>query len=162
MVKGWQLWHRCRGSDYLKPRGDSLNARQLGPAAACVRKVAVALPLQRGDRMESNLRQYPRAPLTGTVRFYEWNRPHQADAAEISANGMFLKTSSTLPEGSMVTVRVSIPGVARAFTVLGKVVRTVRGNLLRPGGMGISFVDIAAADRRNIVEYVARRALSAA
>lgn len=112
--------------------------------------------------MEPNSRKYPRAPLSSPVRFYDWNRPLQADATEISANGIFLRTESSLPEGTMVTLRVALPGIQAAFTVLGKVVRTVRGSLLRPPGLGIQFVDIAAADRRNILEYVARRTLRAA
>ena len=112
--------------------------------------------------MAPNSRKYPRAPLSGTVRFYDWNRPLSADATEISASGMFLRTESTLPEGSMVTLRVSLPGLQKAFTVLGKVVRTVRGSLLRPPGLGIQFVDISAQDRRTVLEYVARRTLRAA
>ncbi|MBI3181454.1 MAG: PilZ domain-containing protein [Myxococcales bacterium] len=112
--------------------------------------------------MEANQRRYPRAPMSGEVKFYEWNRPFQADAAEISGNGLFLKTGSSLPEGSMLTLRLNIPGLARAFTVLGKVVRTVRGGLLKPAGMGIFFVDIAAGDRRSILDYVSRRTLRTA
>jgi uncharacterized protein (TIGR02266 family) len=112
--------------------------------------------------MDANNRKYPRAPLSGTVKFYEWNRPFQADASEISADGMFLKTEASLSEGAMVTLRLSIPGLARAFTVLGKVVRTVRGSLLRPPGLGVHFVDIAAGDRKSITDYVAQRAPRAA
>jgi Tfp pilus assembly protein PilZ len=112
--------------------------------------------------MDSNLRKYPRAPLTGTVKFYEWNRPLSADVAEISGNGIFVRTDAVLSEGAMVTLRLAIPGAVRGFTVLGKVVRTVRGGLLRPPGLGIEFVDISAADRRSVLEYVARRTLRAA
>lgn len=108
-----------------------------------------------------NHRQHPRAPFSGMVRFYEWNRPHQADAEEISASGVFLRTASALPEGSLVTLRLAIPGLTRAFTVLGKVVRTVKGGLLRPSGMGVRFVDIAAMDRRAIDAYVSQRSLRA-
>src|SRR3954451_8430321 len=102
--------------------------------------------------MDANSRQYPRAPLTGTVKFFDWNRALHADVSEISANGIFLRTDSSLPEGAMVTLRVAIPGLQRAFTVLGKVVRTVQGSLLKPPGMGISFLDIASGDRRSILE----------
>lgn len=110
--------------------------------------------------MDANHRRYARAPLTGlTVKFYEWNRPQQADAAEISGGGMFLRTPKSLAEGALITLRLAIPGIGRAFTVLGKVVRTVKGSLLRPAGMGVEFVDIAAGDRRSIVEYVSVRRL---
>lgn len=113
--------------------------------------------------MEPNSRKYQRAPMSGTVRFYEWNRPLSAEAQEISANGIFLRSeSSVLAEGVIVTMRLALPGLQKAFTVLGKVVRTVRGSLLKPAGIGIEFLDIAAADRRRVLEYVARRTLRAA
>lgn len=118
--------------------------------------------LQWSADMSIEHRKYPRAPLSGTVKFFEWNRPHQAAAAEISGNGVFLRTHSALGEGAMVTLRLSIPGLARPFTVLGKVVRTVRGSLLHPSGVGIEFVDIAPTDRRSIIDYVARRTLRVA
>jgi hypothetical protein len=112
--------------------------------------------------MFENHRQYPRVPLSGLVKFYEWNRPQQAEAAEISASGMFLRTDTLLPEGTMVTLRVSLPGLTYSFTVLGKIVRSVRGNLLRSAGLGVQFIDIAAADRRIVGEFVARRMMRAA
>ncbi|MHB8873101.1 MAG: PilZ domain-containing protein [Myxococcaceae bacterium] len=112
--------------------------------------------------MESEQRTYPRAPLSGTVKFYDWDRPFQAGAEQISASGVFLRTASQLAEGSLVTMRLAIPGLSRAFTVLGRVVRTVRGSLLRAPGLGIRFVDITDTDRRSILEYVARRVRGAA
>jgi Tfp pilus assembly protein PilZ len=109
-----------------------------------------------------NQRRFPRAPLTGTVKFYDWDKPMQADATEISGEGIFLKTPQALPEGALLTLRLCIPGLDEAFTVLGKVVRTVRGGLLRPAGMGVRFVDIPARARDRISEYVARRTLRVA
>jgi len=112
--------------------------------------------------MRSSGRKYPRAPLSGSVRYYEWNEPLEAKAAEISASGIFLCTRASLPEGSMLTLRLHIPGQLRPFTALGKVVRTVRGGVVRTAGMGIQFVDIAAGDRKSIAEYVARKLMHAA
>lgn len=112
--------------------------------------------------MDADQRKYPRAPLSGTVKVFEWNRPFQAGAEEISASGVFLRTTSVLPEGSMLTMRLSIPGLARAFTVLGRVVRTVRGSLLRAPGLGVHFVDISDSDRRSLLDYVALRERRAA
>jgi uncharacterized protein (TIGR02266 family) len=102
-----------------------------------------------------------RAPMSGTVKYFDWNRPREAEAVEISAGGIFLQTAEPLAEDRLVTVRVSLPG-RRPFTVLGKVVRTVRGSLLRPGGMDIRFVDIAAHDRETVAHYVAERSRTAA
>jgi uncharacterized protein (TIGR02266 family) len=109
-----------------------------------------------------NQRRFPRAPLSGLVKFYDWDRPMQASAKEISPEGIFLQTPQALPEGSLLTLRLSIPGLSEAFTVLGKVVRTVRGGLLRPAGMGIRFIDIPAKAREHIQEYVSVRVLRAA
>ena len=106
-----------------------------------------------------NQRRYPRAPLSGTVKFFDWNRPMHGEPTEISGEGMFLKTPDALPEGTMLTLRLALPGLAQAFTVLGRVVHTVRGGLFRPPGMGIRFVDIPAGARRSILDYVSRRTL---
>lgn len=112
--------------------------------------------------MRNENRAFARAPLTGPVKFFEWNRAQAADAVEISASGIFLKTSQLLAEGSMLTLRLTLPGIRQAFTVLGKVVRTVKGGLFAPAGMGIRFVDLRPADRDCIVAYVTARALEAA
>lgn len=112
--------------------------------------------------MSANQRKYARVPFSGPIKFFDWNRPIEAEGAEISGNGVFLRTTASLPEGSLLTLRLGLPGADRSFTVLGKVVRTVRGGLFRPAGMGVRFVDIAAPDRRQVLEYVARRTLRAA
>jgi uncharacterized protein (TIGR02266 family) len=118
--------------------------------------------LHNGSPMNADRRMYPRAPLSGEVRCYVWNRPLQAEAVEISGNGMFVRTREALPEGTMLTLRLSLPGSPRTFTTLAKVVRTVHGGVLRPRGAGVHFEDLGPADRRAIIEYVGRRILRAA
>ncbi|HVE83741.1 MAG TPA: PilZ domain-containing protein [Myxococcales bacterium] len=104
-----------------------------------------------------------RAPLAGLVKFFDWNRPQQAEAMEISVKGVFLKTAQPLAEDRLLTLRLQLPGDgARAFTVLGRVGRTVKGNPFRAGGMDVRFVDLPAADRAAIEAYVRRRTLRAA
>jgi uncharacterized protein (TIGR02266 family) len=102
-------------------------------------------------------RAHQRAPLTGAVKFFEWNKARQAEALEISAGGIFLRTKEVLAEGAMVTLRVTLPGLRQAFTVLGKVVRTVRGGLFSQPGMGVRFVDLKPAERSIISNYVMAR-----
>lgn len=111
--------------------------------------------------MRHENREFSRAPLTSTVKFFDWGRAQAADAIEISGSGIFLKTTALLAEGSMLTLRLTLPGLRKAFTVLGKVVRTVKGGLLAAPGMGIRFVDLRPAEREVIVAYVSRRALAA-
>lgn len=96
------------------------------------------------------------------VKYFEWDQVRQGVAAEISSGGLFMKTAAVLPEGSLLTLRLALPGLEAAFTVLGRVVRTVRGSLLNPAGMGIRFVDITPSARRSIHAYVAQRGLEVA
>lgn len=104
----------------------------------------------------------PKAPLTGQVKFFDWNRPQVAEAMEISTQGVFLKTATPLAEDRLLTLRIQLPDGSRPFTVLGKVIRTVKGSMFRPGGMDIRFVDLSASDRALIEAYVQRRTLRAA
>jgi len=103
-----------------------------------------------------------KAPLAGQVKFYDWNRPQMAEAVEISTRGVFLKTAEPLAEDRLLTLRLQLPDGSRPFTVLGKVIRTVKGSLFRPGGMDIRFVDLSAVDRASVEAYVRRRTLRAA
>ena len=103
-----------------------------------------------------------KAPLAGQVKFFDWNRPQVAEAMEISARGVFLKTPAPLAEDRLLTLRLQLPDRSRPFTVLGKVVRTVKGSMFRAGGMDIRFVDLSAVDRVLIETYVQRRTLRAA
>ncbi len=111
---------------------------------------------------QKNLREFARAPMSGPVKFFDWNQPSQAEGTEISGSGIFLRTRTVLAEDAMLTVRLTLPGLKRAFTVLCKVVRTVKGGLFMPAGMGVRFVDLSPGDRQTILEYVARRTLQLA
>jgi len=112
--------------------------------------------------LDSGKRAYPRAPLPSVVRYYHWDRPADAKGVEIGGGGLFLQTENLVPEGTLVTLRVSLPA-GKSFTVLGRVVRTVRGGWarLRRAGMGIQFLDLSAGDRRAVLDYVSRRVPSA-
>jgi len=64
-------------------------------------------------------------------------------------------------EGWIVTLRVAMPG-DRAFTVLARVIRTVRASRRSfwPAGMAVRFLDLPGDARRAIDAYVESRALS--
>jgi hypothetical protein len=110
------------------------------------------------------LREFVRAPYTETVCYYEWDQRRQAAGAEISGSGIYLRHPEPLDVGTMITLRIQIPG-DKAFTVLGRVVRAIKtafGSLAH-AGMGIHFIDIPAEGRAAIARYVeARRELIAA
>ncbi len=107
--------------------------------------------------MDMERRQKSRVPFAQRVEYYCWNEQKTGRAVELSADGLFLHTDDLLPEGSMMTLRLRLPGAARAFTVLGRVARVVLGGLTRSPGMGIRFLDIRPGDRDRIAEYVALR-----
>lgn len=102
-------------------------------------------------------RANPRVPYTERVEFYRWNERKSAQARELSREGLFLRTAEVLPEGSMITLRLCLPGQTGGFTALGRVVHVVHGGVARERGMGVRFLDIAPRDRDRIGEYVARR-----
>ncbi|MBI5545072.1 MAG: PilZ domain-containing protein [Deltaproteobacteria bacterium] len=102
-------------------------------------------------------RKQGRVPFTERVDYYCWDQRRSAEALEISADGIFLRSPDVLPEGSMLTLRVRLPGLARGFTVLGRVVHVVLGGAALRRGMGIHFLDIAPRDRDCLASYVAQR-----
>jgi len=102
-------------------------------------------------------RSLSRVPFTGSVEYYCWDQRKIAEAQEISGDGLFLRTQEVLAEGSMLTLRLQLPGAAKAFTVLGRVVHVVLGSQTRRRGMGICFLDIAPSDRDAVLAYVAAR-----
>jgi uncharacterized protein (TIGR02266 family) len=108
-------------------------------------------------RYQKETRGHSRAPYRESVRYFDWDKARMAQGVEIAAGGMFLKTSAPLPEGRLVTLRLSLPGTSRGFTVLARVVRTVTGGVLREPGMGVQFVDITSSARMLIEGYVQGR-----
>jgi Tfp pilus assembly protein PilZ len=115
------------------------------------------LPVNQGQR------EFPRAPLAELVRFFDWNEPFDAQATEIGGGGLFLQTDRPLAEGALLTLRVKLPA-GPSFTVLGRVVRTVRGGWaqLRKPGIAVQFMDLSSNDRRSVLAYVARHSAQAA
>lgn len=107
--------------------------------------------------MKADSREYPRASVRAPIWYYQWNEPKSAEGLELSAGGIFLRTEATLPEGTMLTLRLAMPGLARAITVLGQVVRTVKGSVVKPSGMGVRFLDLLPTERTALVAFVNQR-----
>jgi hypothetical protein len=102
------------------------------------------------SQLDEGPRQYVRAPLAAVVRTYEWDRLTPLQGRDLGGGGIFLETSSPLPYGSLLTLRIDLPD-RRAFTVLARVVRQSES------GMGVAFIDLSADDRRAVLDYVATR-----
>ena len=82
--------------------------------------------------------------------------------AEVFNSGVYCGNYCAVPQGGFAYAYTFYWGGSRAFTVLGKVVRTVKGSRFRPGGMDVRFVDLAAPDREAVSSYVSRRMMKAA
>lgn len=107
--------------------------------------------------MTTEKRSEGRVPYTEKIEYYLWDKRNSAIALEISGDGMFLRTGEVVNEGSMLTLRLRLPGQSRAFTVLAQVVHVVLGSRIHARGMGLKFLDIAPRDREAIRGYVAGR-----
>ncbi len=107
--------------------------------------------------IRQHIRADHRVPYTTSVRYFDWDHARTASARDLSSRGVFLRTETPLSEGRLVTLRIELAGVDEAFTVLARVVRTVRGSTLRDSGMGLEFIDISAGHRGLIEGYVAAR-----
>jgi c-di-GMP-binding flagellar brake protein YcgR len=122
---------------------------------------AAAIAMRRFE-VRRQARVHERVPFTAEVRYFDWDHARTAPARELSAGGVFLCTGSPLSEGRLVTLRIELRGVDEAFTVLARVVRTVRGSALRDSGMGLEFIDISSQHRALVRQYVAARSEPAA
>jgi hypothetical protein len=108
-------------------------------------------------------REHPRRPLRITIRYFQWNEPHDAVAVEIGGGGIFVESDTPALEGTLLTLRIILPA-GRSFTVLGRVVRAVHSSWarLRRTGMGIQFLDLGADERQALLDYIGSRELLSA
>jgi len=106
--------------------------------------------------LEYNHRNEDRAPFSGTVALWQDRQPHLVQARDVGPGGMFLATLSPVEEGTLLTLRVVLPGDG-AFTVLGRVVRRhARRAPLARNGIAVQFVDIRPRHREQVRRYVQR------
>lgn len=115
----------------------------------------IAMPREETYRR----RRHCRATFGGHADLFTWEGRTRARVTDLSGSGAFLRCREPLPEGRYVTLRLRLPG-GRAFTALGRVVRSVRAQAhgARASGMALRFIDLAHRDRRAIQDYVRARA----
>lgn len=77
---------------------------------------------------------------------------------DISAMGIFVRTTSPEAPGTQLTLKFRPPGAASAFELRGQVIWV---NPYRPGdpdnlnpGMGVQFIDLTAEQRESVVQLV--------
>ena len=75
--------------------------------------------------------------------------------ANVSRNGMFLRSQYVDERGAEVEVSFALPGDRQPLVVSGKVVRVHESSLCP--GMAIRFVQIPEVARRRLVDFMGRR-----
>jgi hypothetical protein len=73
---------------------------------------------------------------------------------DVSETGLFLETALPLAKGTQ--VMLTPVDSEELFEAHGKVIRVEEYDGGNPGGMGIEFVDIDEAERRNVVAMILR------
>src|SRR5437868_2932637 len=104
--------------------------------------------------MSQDTRKDPRAKvLTMTVRYKsatldEFIEHHSYD---VSRGGMFIKTPSPFPPGTLLKFEVKIAADQKVIQGVGRVVwkrEHETGDKERPSGMGVKFIDRKSEERR--------------
>ncbi len=101
-------------------------------------------------------RAAPRLGLQMPVDCQSLKSFQPARSLDLSARGMFVRTSQVFPVGDELLVRFNLPGVAHPFKIVGRVmwsssVDTPQGV---PAGMGIQFLDLTGEELSTIEQYV--------
>lgn len=101
----------------------------------------------------------PRLDLASQValRFADLERRVSAQALNISARGMFIRSREARPAGSPLAFELSLSGAGRPIQGAAEVVWSRRFELAadRPAGMGIRFLDLDEKSRSKLQSFMA-------
>jgi uncharacterized protein (TIGR02266 family) len=101
-------------------------------------------------------RAAPRLRIQVPVEFQSVQTFRPARSLDISARGVFLRTTAVFPVGEEVLLRFTLPRVSHAFKVTGRVVWSSPTDAPQgvPAGMGVQFLDLEGAEQGLIEQYV--------
>lgn len=110
------------------------------------------------DQAFLNSRDHPRAPLAVKVRYATKDgKKFESLTGGLSGGGLFIESSSPLPQGSELTIEFSLPDRPEEHLSASARVAWVRTKaeryLLFPG-MGVQFTDIEPDARRRLEDLV--------
>lgn len=110
------------------------------------------------DQAFLNSRNYPRAPLAVKVRYATKDgKKFESLTGGLGGGGLFIESSSPLPQGSELTIEFSLPDrPAERLSARARVawVRTKPERYLLFPGMGVQFTDIEPDARQRLEELV--------
>jgi uncharacterized protein (TIGR02266 family) len=109
-------------------------------------------------------RGLPRLGIQVSVDFQPLKAFTAGKSLDISARGIFVRTTQVLPMGQDILVRFSLPGVAHPFKAAGRVIWSSPTDTPQgyPAGMGIQFTDLAVEEQGTIEQYVVEMLLDQA
>lgn len=94
-------------------------------------------------------RKFRRVPMDAHIEGEAGNVAYTAEARNISAGGMLIRTTHTLREGEAIRLRFELPGTGTKLAISGVVQH------VSPGAyMGIRFTEISPQDSKLINDYV--------
>ena len=102
-------------------------------------------------------REYPRYPVNLEVNFATRDAFLANTVTKLSRGGVFIKSTQPLPLSAEVDLTITLPGANARITARGRVVWNydiAKGTSHVVQGMGIKFLDITAADRRRLTDYL--------
>jgi uncharacterized protein (TIGR02266 family) len=94
-------------------------------------------------------RRFRRVPISTFIEAQAGGESHSVTAENISPGGMLIRSTKTLPEGSLVTLVFTLPGSKREFRITGKILH-VSPNAF----MGIRFENLTPDDQQAITIFV--------
>jgi uncharacterized protein (TIGR02266 family) len=101
-------------------------------------------------------RASPRLGIQIPVEFQSLKAFRAARSLDVSARGIFLRTTQVYPVGEDILVRFNLPGVAHPFKAIGRVVwsSAVDTSQGLPAGMGVHFLDMEGQEQGIVEQYV--------
>ena len=100
-------------------------------------------------------RKHPRVMLRALVDYESTDTYLYDYSTDLSEGGIFIETEKSLPEGTALTLRFTLPNVDRVFEVKASVAWMNRGRSKQlPPGMGVRFESMDEADRKAITDYI--------
>jgi uncharacterized protein (TIGR02266 family) len=147
-----QLVSLCDGSHELSSLVEASVLDEWGVLTHLVRFVGLGM-LEHGVAAK---RGSPRLGIQLNVEFASVKDFRAARSLDVSSRGMFVRTNQVYPVGEDVLLRFSLPGVARPFKALGRIMWSSATDTPQglPAGMGIQFTDLVGQEQGIIEQYV--------
>lgn len=108
------------------------------------------------NRLSGQPRATPRVPVKMRVEIEEGKPEKFLTSVNISEGGLYLRTVTPLPEGTVLHLKFTLPRDVEPMTVVGMVVRTstLGKELDVEPGMGIKFENLSENDRNRLKNFV--------